>query len=105
MTWPNALRSLRTLGAVCSLVWNAHRCLAYLVIDDASLGGLPYQQQEVELKRKPDIVVATPGRLIDHLKNSVSFALDTIEIRVLDEADRCVKTRMHETCVLRCGHS
>ena len=36
----------------------------------------------------PDVVVATPGRLIDHLHNSPNFSLDSIEILVLDEADR-----------------
>lgn len=51
-------------------------------------GGLPLKEQEMELKRRPDIVIATPGRLIDHLRNSVSFSLDSIEILVLDEADR-----------------
>lgn len=37
---------------------------------------------------KPDIVIATPGRLIDHLHNSPNFSLRNIEILVLDEADR-----------------
>jgi len=44
--------------------------------------------QENELKKRPDIVVATPGRLIDHVRNSQSFHLDDIEILVMDEADR-----------------
>jgi len=33
-------------------------------------------------------VIATPGRLIDHLKNTPTFTLDSIEVLVLDEADR-----------------
>lgn len=33
-------------------------------------------------------MIATPGRLIDHLRNSLSFALDALDILVLDEADR-----------------
>ena len=44
--------------------------------------------QEVELRQRADVLIATPGRLIDHLKNSPSFDLDSIEILVLDEADR-----------------
>jgi superfamily II DNA/RNA helicase len=46
--------------------------------------------QESVLRKNPDIVIATPGRLIDHLKNTPSFTLDSIEVLVLDEADRCV---------------
>lgn len=33
-------------------------------------------------------MIATPGRLIDHLRNSPSFALDALDVLVLDEADR-----------------
>lgn len=54
-------------------------------------GGLPMKQQEVELRRAPDVVIATPGRLIDHLRNSVGFTLQTVEILVLDEADRMLE--------------
>lgn len=44
--------------------------------------------QEAVLRKNPDIVIATPGRLIDHVKNAPSFALDAIEVLILDEADR-----------------
>ena len=53
-------------------------------------GGLDLKQQEAALRRGPDVVIATPGRLIDHLHNSPNFTLSNIEILVLDEADRCV---------------
>ncbi|KAG9306629.1 hypothetical protein G9A89_004176 [Geosiphon pyriformis] len=52
------------------------------------VGGLSLKVQEIELRQRPDIVIATPGRLIDHVRNSPSFTLDTIEILVVDEADR-----------------
>lgn len=52
------------------------------------VGGLNLKRQEAELKTKPDVVVATPGRLIDHVRNSAGFALDSCEILVMDEADR-----------------
>ncbi|XP_053401705.1 probable ATP-dependent RNA helicase DDX27 [Mercenaria mercenaria] len=51
-------------------------------------GGLDLKQQEAALRLGPDIVIATPGRLIDHLHNSPSFNLNSVEILVLDEADR-----------------
>jgi len=53
-----------------------------------AVGGLDVQAQEAILRRNPDIVIATPGRLIDHLGNTPSFTLDSIEILILDEADR-----------------
>ncbi|EZA60045.1 hypothetical protein DMN91_008506 [Ooceraea biroi] len=53
-----------------------------------SVGGLDAKVQENVLEKKPDIVIATPGRLIDHLKNSSTFSLLRIEILILDEADR-----------------
>ncbi|KAJ7225495.1 DEAD-domain-containing protein [Mycena pura] len=52
------------------------------------VGGLSVKSQEVALRSRPDIVIATPGRLIDHIHNSPSFTLDTLDILVLDEADR-----------------
>ncbi|KAJ2675744.1 nucleolar DEAD-box protein required for synthesis of 60S ribosomal subunit [Coemansia spiralis] len=52
------------------------------------VGGLSIKAQEAELRQKPDVVIATPGRLIDHLRNSHAFAIDQIEILVMDEADR-----------------
>jgi ATP-dependent RNA helicase RhlE len=53
----------------------------------AVYGGVPMEPQERALKAGVDIVVATPGRLMDHMRNKVgSFSkLDTL---VLDEADR-----------------
>lgn len=53
-----------------------------------SVGGLDLKTQEGVLRKNPDIVIATPGRLIDHLKNTPTFSLDSIEVLVLDEADR-----------------
>ncbi|KAF8158306.1 P-loop containing nucleoside triphosphate hydrolase protein [Crassisporium funariophilum] len=52
------------------------------------VGGLSLKSQEATLRTRPDIVIATPGRLIDHIRNSPSFDLDAVDILVLDEADR-----------------
>ena len=53
-----------------------------------SIGGLSIKSQEVALRARPDVIIATPGRLIDHIRNSPSFTLDALDILVLDEADR-----------------
>ncbi|KAJ8944933.1 hypothetical protein NQ318_013081 [Aromia moschata] len=53
-----------------------------------AVGGLDLKAQETVLRKNPDIVIATPGRLIDHLKSTPTFSLDSIEVLILDEADR-----------------
>jgi ATP-dependent RNA helicase RhlE len=50
-------------------------------------GGVGYGQQLADLKAGMDVLVATPGRLLDHLEQG-NLKLDTIEHLVLDEADR-----------------
>ena len=50
-------------------------------------GGAPIDKQINTLKKRPQIVVATPGRLMDHMKRR-TVKLDKVETVVLDEADR-----------------
>lgn len=50
-------------------------------------GGQPIDKQITQLKSKPQIVVATPGRLMDHMKRR-TVRLDAVQTVVLDEADR-----------------
>ncbi|UDG82673.1 DEAD/DEAH box helicase [Candidatus Vallotia lariciata] len=51
------------------------------------LGGVPYGQQLMLLAKNPEILVATPGRLIDHLEHR-RIDLSQLKMLVLDEADR-----------------
>ena len=51
------------------------------------LGGVPYPLQIKALRGPLDILIATPGRLLDHLQTGKAV-LDNVEILVLDEADR-----------------
>ena len=53
----------------------------------AVYGGVGFRPQVSALKRGADILVATPGRLLDHIKQKTA-QLQNIEILVLDEADR-----------------
>jgi superfamily II DNA/RNA helicase len=51
------------------------------------LGGMPYFEQQRLLSQPVDLIVATPGRLIDHMENGrINFS--RLELLVLDEADR-----------------
>lgn len=51
------------------------------------IGGANMERQIRQLKRGPHVIVATPGRLIDHLERR-TVKLDKVSILVLDEADR-----------------
>jgi ATP-dependent RNA helicase RhlE len=53
----------------------------------AVFGGVPLEPQQKALRRGTDVVVATPGRLIDHLERQ-NMVFDDLEVLVLDEADR-----------------
>ncbi len=50
-------------------------------------GGVGYGRQNEALRTGVDVIVATPGRLLDHLRQG-SCKLDQVEFLVLDEADR-----------------
>ena len=50
-------------------------------------GGQPIDKQTKQLKNRPQIVVATPGRLMDHCKRR-NLKLDSVQTVILDEADR-----------------
>ncbi|CAN8072983.1 unnamed protein product [Agarophyton chilense] len=51
-------------------------------------GGVDQMAQAVALAKRPHIIVATPGRLVDHLENTKGFSLRAAKFLVLDEADR-----------------
>lgn len=61
-----------------------------------AVGGLNLRQQEQQLKSRPDIVIATPGRLIDHIRNSPSFSVEDVQVLVIDEADRMLEEGFQE---------
>ena len=50
-------------------------------------GGVDYEKQRKDLQMGADIIIGTPGRIIDYFKQNV-FSLNSIEALVLDEADR-----------------
>ncbi|KAN0116914.1 DEAD domain containing protein [Hyaloscypha variabilis] len=52
------------------------------------VGGMDMVPQSIALGKKPHIIVATPGRLLDHLENTKGFSLRSLKYLVMDEADR-----------------
>uniref|UniRef100_A0A8C3NCY0 Probable ATP-dependent RNA helicase DDX49 n=1 Tax=Geospiza parvula TaxID=87175 RepID=A0A8C3NCY0_GEOPR len=59
--------------------------------DCVVVGGLDMVSQALALARRPHVVVATPGRLADHLRSSSTFSLSKVQFLVLDEADRLLE--------------
>lgn len=52
------------------------------------VGGLDMVGQAIALSKKPHVIVATPGRLADHLANTKGFNLKRLKFLIFDEADR-----------------
>ena len=52
------------------------------------IGGTSVAEEQAQLRAIPDVVIATPGRLLDHSENTPFFTLDDVEVLVLDEADK-----------------
>lgn len=60
------------------------------------VGGVDSTSQAIALARNPHIVIATPGRLVDHLQNTKGFHLKKIRYLILDEADRMLSMDFEE---------
>ncbi|KAI9737012.1 MAG: ribosomal RNA processing protein [Cirrosporium novae-zelandiae] len=52
------------------------------------VGGMDSMSQAISLSKNPHIIIATPGRLLDHLENTKGFTLSKLRYLVMDEADR-----------------
>lgn len=55
------------------------------------VGGMDMVAQALELSNQPHVVVATPGRLADHIRSSNTFSMSRIQFLILDEADRLLE--------------
>jgi ATP-dependent RNA helicase DDX47/RRP3 len=60
------------------------------------VGGVDMATQSIALARNPHVVVATPGRLVDHLTNTKGFHLRKLRYLILDEADRMLSLDFEE---------
>ncbi|MBO94393.1 MAG: RNA helicase [Opitutales bacterium] len=86
--WPRVLVLAPTRELAIQVDENFRGYGKYLDLRTALLyGGVGYGKQNQDLQNKPDVVVATPGRLLDYL-NRRALRLDKLEFLVLDEVDR-----------------
>ncbi|MCL4138124.1 UNVERIFIED_CONTAM: hypothetical protein GTU68_035366 [Idotea baltica] len=60
------------------------------------VGGMNIKQQAEELRKKPHIVIGTPGRVLDHLKKTKEFNFRALKYLVMDEADRILEMDFEE---------
>lgn len=70
----------------------------------ALYGGSPYGPQERALARGAQVVVGTPGRVMDHMRRT-NLRLDTIRVAVLDEADEMLRMGFAEDVEEILSHS
>lgn len=85
---PTALIVAPTRELCIQIAEEAHRFSSNHNIRVCTIyGGEGYDRQERELAENPEIIAATPGRLIDYMKQG-KIKLDTLRFLVLDEADR-----------------
>jgi len=54
-------------------------------------GGRDTIKQSLDLERRPHVIIATPGRLADHIRTNSTFSLARVKYLVLDEADRLLE--------------
>lgn len=55
------------------------------------IGASSIQKQETALRNNPEVVIGTPGRIIDLLMNSRSIGMEDLEMIVFDEADKLLE--------------
>ncbi|ESO07661.1 hypothetical protein HELRODRAFT_98414 [Helobdella robusta] len=60
------------------------------------MGGTNRQQEAKKLGKGINILVATPGRLLDHLQNTPEFIFSNLKVLVIDEADRILQDGFEE---------
>ncbi|MBT7173672.1 MAG: DEAD/DEAH box helicase [Gammaproteobacteria bacterium] len=85
---PFSLIIAPTRELVMQIASDAESLITYTDIQVATLvGGIDYEKQKTKLKKPVDIVVATPGRLLDFARNNI-VDLSQVEIMIIDEADR-----------------
>merc|ERR1719147_391748 len=68
------------------------------------VGGMDMVTQSINLGKKPHVIIATPGRLVDHLENTKGFNLKCLKYLVMDEADRILNQdfEVELNKILRC---
>ena len=85
---PRALIVAPTRELVVQVAADAEKLGSHTgLVTEAVFGGMEYREQRAELVRGVDLLVGTPGRLLDYLRQGVT-SLRHVQVFVVDEADR-----------------
>ena len=87
---PTRELSMQTFGVLRELM--KHHCHTYGLI----MGGANRQTEAQKLAKGVNILVATPGRLLDHLQNTKDFLYKNLQCLIIDEADRILDVGFEE---------
>ena len=83
---PTRELAMQTYG-VCKELLGDHSTMTFGLV----MGGANRKTEAERLKKGVNIVVATPGRLLDHLQNSPGFVIRNLLVFCMDEADRILE--------------
>jgi ATP-dependent RNA helicase DDX27 len=100
------LQPTRELAAQChSMLQSLSKYMPVSFKTCAVFGGSSLRDQKRQISfDSPDVIVATTGRLIDHIKNTRGFSLEDVEVLVLDEADRLLEMGFKDELMQIIGH-
>lgn len=87
---PTRELSMQTFGVLKELMSHHHHTYGLI------MGGANRQVEAEKLGRGINIVVATPGRLLDHLQNTPNFLYKNLQCLVIDEVDRILEIGFEE---------
>lgn len=89
---PTRELSLQIYGVLRDIIDHASHPLTHGLI----MGGANRKAESEKLIKGVNIIVATPGRLLDHLANTKGFNFQRLQILVIDEADRILEVGFEE---------
>ncbi|XP_002156165.1 uncharacterized protein LOC100198795 isoform X1 [Hydra vulgaris] len=87
---PTRELSLQTFGVLRDLLQHHQQTFGIV------MGGANRKQEAERLQRGVNILVATPGRLLDHLQNTPGFVFKNLQCLIIDEADRILEIGFEE---------
>ncbi|EIW64895.1 DEAD-domain-containing protein [Trametes versicolor FP-101664 SS1] len=87
---PTRELALQIFGVAKELM--VHHSQTYGII----MGGANRKEEEIKLQKGVNLLIATPGRLIDHLEGTKGFVFRNLKCLVIDEADRILEVGFEE---------